>query len=201
MTMPLIVLAVGAVLLGFMGTPAWPWFQSYLSGQPAGLKPSALNEALPLILLSALVVAVGIGLGWMFYAHKPVVRATDPDTLEWLWPDWFRWLHDKFYVDELYDSTAVWLNAAFARWSHWLDWFVINGLVHAAAYTAIGFSWLSRLIDEYLVNPGFDSGCGSFRRSSGWLSRLQNGQVQRYLRILGLALTVLVLLLMWGCRA
>jgi NADH-quinone oxidoreductase subunit L len=200
MTVPLVVLAVGAVLLGFMGTPAWPWFQSYLSGQPAEFKPGNLCEVLPTMLLSAGVVALGIGLAWLLYGHKPVVRAGDPDILERLRPDWFRWLRDRFYVDELYEATVVWLNAALARRSHWLDRFAINGLVYAAAYMAIGCSWLNRLIDEYVVDLGFDRGCGSLRQSSGWLGRLQNGQVQQYLRILGLALTVLVLLLLWGCR-
>src|SRR5262249_28341336 len=32
MTVPLMILAVFAVLLGFIGTPAWPWYQSYLNG-------------------------------------------------------------------------------------------------------------------------------------------------------------------------
>ena len=32
MTVPLVILAVFAVVLGFFGTPAWPWFTDYLSG-------------------------------------------------------------------------------------------------------------------------------------------------------------------------
>ena len=35
MTIPLIVLAVGAVALGFLGTPAWPWLQAGLLGESA----------------------------------------------------------------------------------------------------------------------------------------------------------------------
>ena len=33
------------------------------------------------------------------------------------------------------------------------------------------------------------------------MSRLQSGRVQSYLRVIGVALVVLVLLLIWGCRA
>ena len=32
MTIPLLVLAAFSVLLGFIGTPAWPWFQGFLNG-------------------------------------------------------------------------------------------------------------------------------------------------------------------------
>ncbi len=34
MTVPLVILAAFAVLLGFLGTPAWPWFQSFLNRTP-----------------------------------------------------------------------------------------------------------------------------------------------------------------------
>ena len=33
MTVPLIILAGFAILLGFVGTPAWPWFDGYLTGE------------------------------------------------------------------------------------------------------------------------------------------------------------------------
>ena len=33
------------------------------------------------------------------------------------------------------------------------------------------------------------------------MSRLQGGRVQNYLRVIGVALAVLVLFLLWGCRA
>ncbi len=33
------------------------------------------------------------------------------------------------------------------------------------------------------------------------MSRLQSGRVQTYLRLIGVALAVLVLFLIWGCRA
>ena len=39
MTVPLIVLAAFSVLLGFIGTPAWPWFQEFLNGQQCQPKP------------------------------------------------------------------------------------------------------------------------------------------------------------------
>ena len=40
MTMPLVILAVFAILLGVIGTPAWPWFDSFLEwrGGNVGLR-------------------------------------------------------------------------------------------------------------------------------------------------------------------
>jgi len=50
------------------------------------------------------------------------------------------------------------------------------------------------------VNPGFDQGCGGLRRGARLISLWQNGQVQRYLRVIGLALTIGALLFIWGCK-
>src|SRR5208282_2818440 len=66
MTVPLIILAAFAILLGFVGTPAWPWFDGFLKGEPAGFNPDKLTEGgtLGLMLASALIVFTGLGLGW-----------------------------------------------------------------------------------------------------------------------------------------
>ena len=45
---------------------------------------------------------------------------------------------------------------------------------------------------------GFDQGCDRVSRGGSLLSRLQDGQVQNYLRVIGVALVVLVLFLIWG---
>jgi len=71
--------------------------------------------------------------------------------------------------------------------------------VTAVSSTVLALSWVNRLIDEFVVNLGFDQGCGGLRRSARLLSLWQNGQVQRYLRILALALTLLALIFIWGC--
>src|SRR5258708_10497267 len=44
MTIPLVILAVFAVLLGFIGTPAWPWFPDYLTGHATSIEFSKLLE-------------------------------------------------------------------------------------------------------------------------------------------------------------
>ena len=65
----------------------------------------------------------------------------------------------------------------------------------------VGLAWLNHLLDAYVVNSGFDEGCRRLAKGGTLMSRLQCGRVQRYLRLIGVALTVLVLVLIWGCRA
>jgi NADH-quinone oxidoreductase subunit L len=150
--------------------------------------------------LSTLIVAAGIGLAWRLYARRPSRSAEEPDVLEKLEPDLFALLRQKFFVDELYEATVIRWNVFTAHASDWLDRWVLDGGVKAVSLLVLGLAWLDRLFDEFVVNLGFDRGCGSLRFSGRLLSLWQNGQVQRYLRVVGLAVAVFALIFIWGCR-
>jgi NADH-quinone oxidoreductase subunit L len=94
--------------------------------------------------------------------------------------------------------TVIRLNRIIALVSDLFDCFIWNGLVQLTSLMTLAFSHLSRAFDQFVVNLGFDGGCDSLRDSARGLSSLQNGQVQNYLRIIGLALVVLLAALLWG---
>ena len=96
-------------------------------------------------------------------------------------------------------SIIAW-NTACARGSRWLDDVVVEGAVRAVSLVTLIFSWANRLFDEFVVNFGFDKGCGGFRSGAQVLSLWQNGQVQRYLRIIALGVTIGALFFIWGCK-
>jgi NADH-quinone oxidoreductase subunit L len=201
MTGPLAILAAFAMLLGGIGTPAWPWFQDYLTGRAAAFHFGNLFrwEVMSVMLLSTVVVALGIGLGWWLYGRRPTERADALDPLERLQPDLFAVLREKFYVDEGYDATVVRFNARMAWLSDWFDYWIWNGVVQLVSYLVLGLSWVNRFFDEYVINLGFDEGCRRITLGGKFSSSLHSGQVQQYLRVIGVALTVLVLFLTWGC--
>jgi len=202
MTGPLVILAGCSMVLGLIGTPAWPWFQGFLEGRAASFEFGRLLEggALRIMALSSAVVFVGIGLGWWLYGRTPVAGSEQVDVLERFWPNVFALLRRKYFVDEMYEWAVVGLNSWWAKTCDWLDQWVWNGVVQLFAYLVAAISWLDRFFDEYVVNLGFDQTCRSLSRGGGLLSRLQNGRVQNYLRVIGIGLTVLVLFLLWGSR-
>jgi NADH-quinone oxidoreductase subunit L len=203
MVRPLAILAVCSILLGFIGTPAWPWFQGFLSGEREGWDPSRLSEGSVLLVMtiSTFVAFAGIGIGYWLYGRKPIESSEQPDVLEGIWPNLFHLLSRKYYIDEIYEWGVVGLNAQWARMCDALDRWLWNGAVQLLAYVVLGLSWVNRAIDEYVVNSGFNESCRGLSRSGGLLSRLQGGRAQSYLRVIGIGLVVLVLFLIWGCRA
>jgi NADH-quinone oxidoreductase subunit L len=152
------------------------------------------------MLLSMVIVAVGIGSAWAIYSKISLESAEALDPLEKIQPGVFNLLRNKFYIDELYGKTVLRLNATFTKFADWLDRIVWGGIVKAFSGLTLGISWFSRTVDEQVVNLGFNQGCESVRDSSKTLSDIQDGKVQHYLRYIGVALVVLALALIWGCR-
>ncbi len=200
MTVPLILLAASTIFLGFIGTPSWRWFQTFHTGEELKYEIGALfhSETLGLMIASGVVVFAGLGLGWWLYGRRPI-SATEPDILEKAQPEIFGLLRRKYFFDELYEGSVIWFNAWWAAACDWLDYWVWNGVVHICSYIVFGLAWLNRVIDEYVVNLGFDEGCRGLAAGGGLMSRIQDGRTQHYLRIMAVALAVLVLLLIWGC--
>jgi NADH-quinone oxidoreductase subunit L len=200
MTVPLVILAVFAVLLGFVGTPAWPWFDGFLNGEPVGFNLGKLTESgtFGLMLASAVIVFAGLGLGWWLYGKRQRKTAEEPDVLQVAQPAVFRLLENKYFVDEIYDATVVRFNAWAARACDFLDRWIWGGMVLLVTWVTLGLSRLYRFTDEFVVDLGFDTSCETLREGGGEISKWHTGRVQTYLRVIGVALVVLVLFLIWG---
>jgi NADH-quinone oxidoreductase subunit L len=198
MTIPLGVLAFCAVFLSLFATPVWPAIHDYLSGHAPHLRSSVNIGVVATMLLSVAIVGAGLAAGWYFYGRKPITSADAPDELEKLKPDWFAVLRGKFFIDELYEISFLRWNSAFSRFCGWLEQTIWTGAVNAVSLVVLGVSWLNRFFDEFVINLGFSGSCKGIGESGGWLARLHNGRAQDYLRVLGLALVVLVLMLIWG---
>jgi NADH-quinone oxidoreductase subunit L len=202
MTIPLVLLSVFALLLGFFGTPAWPWFQSFLEGTYATVDFGAFSSGgmIPVMLSSSIIVLLGLTIGWWFYGRKPIESPDAPDSAGRLAPPIFSALGDALYFDAIYAATFVRLTYALSTVSDWFDRWIWNGAVQTVTYTVFGFAHLDNFLDTHVVNSGFDEGCETVSRSGKVLALIQTGRVQGYLKIIAGALIVLTVLLLWKAK-
>jgi len=202
MTTPLAILALFAVALGAIGTPAWPWFRAFLEGHAAGGGWSGFSEPglLALMGTSTVVVFLGLGLGWRLYSGD-APAPEEPDVLEAAAPVVWGWLRDRLYVDELYGVTVIALYRGWARVADWLDRRVWGGAVTGVAWSFGLWARLNRFLDTNVVDGSFDKGCEELSVGGGLLARVQSGRVQTYLRLLALAVVALAAILIWSSRA
>jgi len=201
MTVPLAILAFFAVVLGFVGTPVWPWFHAFLENRTVTFSFHSFAEpGLGLLMLtSSLVVFLGLGFGWRLYGNKSP-KPEAPDALEKAVPKLWAPMRDRFYVDEFYGLTFIAFYAWWARVADWFDRRIWGGIV--SLITRIFGLWakLNRVLDVNWVDGSFDKTCEELSNGGGLLARVQSGLVQNYLRILAVAVIALAAILFWSSR-
>ncbi|MDQ6420952.1 NADH-quinone oxidoreductase subunit L [Paenibacillus sp. LHD-117] len=127
MTVPLVVLAVAAIVAGFVETPWNGWLGGWLSGEEAGAHGNVVA-----ITLSILAGAAGVYLGWLFYGSGRLRPAAVKESAPWL----VRLLERKYYIDEAYELVFVRGLRALGTALGAFDKYVIGGLVKFAGSVA-----------------------------------------------------------------
>ena len=195
-TVPLVILAIGSVALGFLGTPAWPWLQSKLTGE--AVPPHSLLEGGGLMMLSIVLVATGIGAGWALYGRRVRASADAADPFAAAAPRLFSFLGARMKLDELYAATLGRMNTFGAAFSDFLDRWVWGGAVGFLALLGEFTGSVNTEVDESGLNAGFNSFSERIRRLGRAYSGAQSGQAQGYLRTVAIAFVVLALLVLLG---
>jgi NADH-quinone oxidoreductase subunit L len=194
MTVPLVVLAVGALAAGWIGIPAGMVFGAFdpnvfhhfLAPVIAPIDAEAAGHHLGLVLEWALIllsVAVAFLGFWVARRIWGGERGPAGDAaFTRRFPALQRTLANKYWVDELYDATVVratWAAAAaLHRFDAWvIDGFLVNGL---GARLTVVLSMLSGLFDKYVVDGLVNLTGFVLAGSSRLLRRAQTGLVSNY---------------------
>jgi NADH-quinone oxidoreductase subunit L len=199
MTTPLAILAFFAVVLGALGTPAWPWFENFLEDHPAELVWRVEPGFGALLLTSSVIVFLGLGLGWWLYGNRSP-RAEEPDALEKAMPPIWKALANRLYVDELYGATVIAFYYWWAKVADWIDRDIWGDMVSTVTWLFNHWARLNKFLDANMVDGAFDKGCEEIYNGGGVLARIQNGRGQIYLRLLAVAVVILAAILIWSGR-
>jgi NADH-quinone oxidoreductase subunit L len=203
MTMPLIILALFAVLGGYVGVPeGFPvlgalfgqnWFHEFVGGTLLEHPEALPFNAVPVV-LSSLIALTGLALGGLVYARRPLA-AGEPDPLVRLGPI-YTFLRNRWYIDDLYHRVFVqptlWL--AERAVAFFMDRVVIDGFLHGVADAVWSMGGALRLFDRVVVN-GIGDGIGEAVKAAGReLRALQTGLVQNYLLVVVLGVLGFIVL-------
>jgi NADH-quinone oxidoreductase subunit L len=156
MTIPLIVLAILAIVGGWVNLPeGWLWgnaFVRFLTPAVGTFHPLFEANSTRLSLVASAASLVGIGFAYMLYVQLPGI----PFLLAWRLKAPYDLLLNKYYIDELYDVFVT-------RPLFWTSNNVLN-----------------RTIDS-LVIDGAAEGAGLAVQTTGQVARrIETGNVQHY---------------------
>jgi NADH-quinone oxidoreductase subunit L len=129
-----------------------------------------------LMAFSMLVAIIGIMVAYRFYVRSPEIA----DRLAARWAGAHRVLSNKYYVDELYDATAIAGTMASARGLWVFDAKVVDGAVNGTGWLTMFSSWFSHVIDKYVVD-GLVNFVGAVMEEGSFVFRkFQTGLIQNY---------------------
>jgi NADH-quinone oxidoreductase subunit L len=155
MTVPLLILAAFSASAGFAGFPPehgiYHRFVEPVFAAAKGAVPHAAPVGeVPMAILSLAIALAGVGVALRFYHWRPGTPARVAER----YPEAYRVLLNKYYVDELYDAIFV---EPIRKASFWLwrkfDELVIDGSVNGvAAVVRVGSLVLRRVQTGYVMN-------------------------------------------------
>jgi len=180
MLWPLRILAFFAITLGVVGCPfiAGNLFHHFVSPDHHGLAPDMF-----VMIASSFFALFGLTLGYLIYGRAGAV-ADGVDPLRKALGKLYALLENKFYLDELYQHTVVRLTNVCGNLSRWIDQTILDGTLHAVGFVMLRLSGFNRWCDNFFINGGFDVSCLGILKGGRGVSRLQTGQIQRYMRYL-----------------
>ncbi len=192
MTGPLVALAIGSVLGGWLGVPklwtlfgeGWRSFESWLAPAFASAAVEATREGAHdastewiLMGVSVAIAIIGIVVARYFYHHKPEI----PDSLEKSLKPLHGLLYNKWYVDEVYDFLFV--NGLCKGGGLLLGAFdrnVVDGGVNGAGWLTRFTSSVSMWWDKWIIDGAVRLSSFLVKMLSYPVCILQTGRVQAY---------------------
>ncbi len=147
MTVPLYLLAAGAVGIGFLAGPATHWYGHYLENSPSLSHAEAHAANITMMVLSTVLALVGIFVAWSMYGKTE--RA--PYTADTLHGPAYNFSLKALYFDELYLAFVVRPIRALAELSELIDRLVIDKLVDAVGFIPIVLGSILRPIQGGFV--------------------------------------------------
>jgi NAD(P)H-quinone oxidoreductase subunit 5 len=156
MTIPLIVLTIPTILIGFIGAPLpnglpgssilshWLYLDHT---ELAELSTNGWTEFAITALPSVTIGLVGTFVAWIVYGPhverlKNNYTSVDPSAEGWagiLLNSIYNWSLRRAYIDEIYDQTFVWATRSSANALAWFDQWTIDGIVNVGGlFTLLG---------------------------------------------------------------
>ncbi len=185
MTIPLVILAVFAALIGFTGAEFYASpFERYTHFE--GVTEAVFDPRVAI--LSTVVAAAGIFTAAAVYRWRWVSAAS----LRRAFAPLYTALVHKFYWDDFYQATIVAGTIWTARALRSFDMYVIDGAVNAIGAVFLWFARLYRIFDLYVIDGVVNLVGWTAKALGRRLRYMQTGRAENYLLVIAFGAILLV---------
>ena len=195
MTLPLVILAIGAVFAGFVGLPGVlggsqfaNWLEPVIHAHEEAHASGALEWGLMAVSVS--VASLGVFLAYLMYRRESLSPAIFANLAGGLF---YRLFDRKWYFDEIYQVVFVNGTLLIARFGSLFDQYIIDGIVNGAAALTRFVSWLNGLFDQYIIDGIVNLIANVTFGIGNKLRRVQTGNINSYLYGILIAVVLLII--------
>ncbi len=194
MALPLAVLAAGAAVVGFVGSPVTHFRLFQLLGVPDA------HEGIDLVVVgvSTLMAGAGVWLAWQVGVRH---RRLLPAGLRPLGSRLYGWASHKYFVDEGYEAVLIQPFLRLTRWLSQFDHNVIDAAVDGAGRTGWSISRLKAWVDQRVVDRLVNGVAQSAQAWGRALRLMQTGWLHQYLLWVAVGVVVLSVWMRWWPEA
>jgi NADH-quinone oxidoreductase subunit L len=202
MTMPLVVLAIGAVFAGFIGLPAVlggsqfaHWLEPVIHAHEEHHGSHALEWGL--MALSVGIASLGAFLAYLMYRRESLSPAIFTNLAGGVF---YKLFDRKWYLDEIYQVLFVNGSLLLARALSAFDAYVVDGIVNGAATVTRFVSWLNGIFDNYVIDGIVNAIANITFWAGNKFRRVQTGNINSYLYgiLIAIALAIIVKIRYWS---
>ncbi len=195
MTIPLVVLAIGAVFAGLIGLPGVlggsqfaHWLEPVIHAHGEGHASHALEWGLMAVSVS--VASFGALIAYLMYRREVL----SPEIFVNLAGGFLYRLFDrKWYFDEIYQVIFVDGTLLLARLGSLFDQYIIDGIVNGSAALVRFASWLNGLFDQYIIDGMVNAIANITFGIGNKIRRVQTGNINSYLYGILIAVVLLII--------
>jgi len=195
MTLPLVILAIGAVFAGFVGLPGVlggsqfaNWLEPVIHAHEEAHASHALEWGLMAVSVS--VASLGVFLAYLMYRRESLSPAIFANLAG---GSLYRLFDHKWYFDEIYQVVFVNGTLLIARLGSLFDQYIIDGIVNGAAALTRFVSWLNGLFDQYIIDGIVNLIANVTFGIGNKLRRVQTGNINSYLYGILIAVVLLII--------
>jgi NADH-quinone oxidoreductase subunit L len=202
MTVPLVVLAIGSIVAGWIGLPVLfgpnlfaAWLEPVFGAHHEAHGSAGLEGTL--MAVSVGVAALGFYLAYLIYYRRALAAERFSSLAGGLL---YRWFYNKYYVDELYQLVFVRGALLLARLGAWIDQHIIDLFVDGSAKTTALISWLNGLFDNYVIDGIVNQVADSTFAAGDKFRKVQTGNINSYLYVIlgAVIIAIIVKLRYWS---
>ena len=195
MTLPLVILAIGAVFAGFIGLPGVlggsqfaQWLEPVIHAHEEAHASQALEWGLMAVSVS--VASFGAFIAYLMYRRE----ALSPEIFANLAGGFLYRLFDhKWYFDEIYQVIFVNGTLLLARLGSLFDQYIIDGIVDGSAALVRFAAWLNGLFDQYIIDGMVNAVANITFGIGNKFRRVQTGNINSYLYGILIAVVLLII--------